>query len=278
LFVVVGVAGWRGLDAGERSLDPVAAAVVLVVLAPLTTALNGAEYACTARLVGVRVGPAEGVRVAVLGSAANLLPLPGAVLVRTEALRRRGTGLAGAAKASTVAAVVWAGAAAAVAGALQVADGRAALGAAGLGGGALLVGAGMVAAARVQRSGPGTDGRARAALLATETATVAVGALRLALVAAELPGDLDVAGAAVLNVASVAAAAAGVLPGGLGLREAVAAALAPLVDAPAAAGAVAATLDRLLGLPTVALGAVVLSLRGRASAPAGPRTPAAPRP
>ena len=103
-----------------------------------------------------------------------------------------------------------------------------------------------------------------------------MGAARLTLVAAELPGDIDLASAAVLNVASVVAAAAGVLPGGLGLREAVAGFLAPLVDAPAAAGAVAATLDRLLGLPTVAVGALVLAVRGRANAVEAPSTTPAP--
>ena len=70
---------------------PIAAIAVLVV--PGVT-LNGYEYLVTARLSGVTVRLLAAVRIAIYGTAANLLPLPGASLVRIEAMRRSGASLA----------------------------------------------------------------------------------------------------------------------------------------------------------------------------------------
>lgn len=68
----------------------------IAVMAALTVpavALNGYEYLVTARLSGVKVGLLAAVRIAIYGTAANLLPLPGASLVRIEAMRRSGVSL-----------------------------------------------------------------------------------------------------------------------------------------------------------------------------------------
>ena len=91
LFVVTGAVGLANLP-DERGADPapVLFVVVLLLLAPLTSACNAAEYLVTARFVGVRVQPVAALEVAVLSTAANLAPLPGAALVRGAALRRAG--------------------------------------------------------------------------------------------------------------------------------------------------------------------------------------------
>ena len=111
-----------------------------------------------------------------------------------------------------------------------------------------------------------------ARLFVVEVATVTVGALRLVVIGAGLGGGIGFGQGAGLGLANVAAAAAGVFPGGLGLREALSAALAPILDLPAAVGAVAASFDRLLGLPVVMVAALVLSRRPTAAAPQ-PRQP-----
>src|SRR5258706_8161975 len=141
VFVGVGVAGWRSLPAHDRGLDPRAAALVLLVLAPATTILNGLEFASTARLVGQRPSVPESVRIAVLGTAANLLPLPGAALVRVGAMRRAGAGVGRSTAASATAALLWAGGVSGLAGIALVA-GHALLGAVLLAAGALAAGIG----------------------------------------------------------------------------------------------------------------------------------------
>jgi len=111
VFVVVGILGWRALPVEDRHLDLAAALVVLVLLAPLTTLLNGLEYVGVARLVGKHPSLQKALHIAVLGTAANLLPVPGAVLVRVEALRRGGTSVRRSPAASACAAFLWAAAA-----------------------------------------------------------------------------------------------------------------------------------------------------------------------
>jgi hypothetical protein len=98
-------------------------------------------------------------------------------------------------------------------------------------------------------------------LLAIEVGAVTVGALRLVVIGAGLGGGIGFGQAAGLGLANIVAAAAGIFPGGLGLREALSALLAPILDLPAAVGAVAASFDRLLGLPVVIAAALVLARR-----------------
>jgi hypothetical protein len=261
VFVVVAIAGWRALPADQRHLNPLAALAVLVVLAPLTTILNGLEYAGAARLVGQHARLRSAVRVAVLGTAANLLPLPGAVLVRVDAMRRAGAGVKRSTAASAAAALLWAAAAAGLAGVALIV-GRPAIGA-GLVAVAVFAGlAGAAAGMRVAgRSDVERPGEAVLRLLAIEVGAVTVGALRLVVIGAGLGGGIGFGQAAGLGLANIAAAAAGIFPGGLGLREALSALLAPILDLPAAVGAVAASFDRLLGLPVVIAAALVLARR-----------------
>ena len=260
VFFAVGVLGWRALPADRRHLDLGAALLVLLVLAPLTTLLNGLEYLGVARLVGQRPTLRRALQIAVLGTAANLLPVPGAVVVRVEALRRGGATVGRSTAASVCAAFFWAAAGATVAGVALVSS-QFGLAVLLIVGGVVFALAGVATGARVARA---LDGLL--ALAAVEVGTVVVGALRLTVVAHGLGGHVGFGQGAGLGLASIAAAAAGIFPGGLGLREALSAALAPILELPAAVGAVAATFDRLLGLPVVIGAALLLSRRGQSSA------------
>ena len=63
---------------------------------------------------------------------------------------------------------------------------------------------------------------------------------------------------------AIAASAVGFLPGGIGLREVIAAGLAPLVGLPASLGYLSAALDRVVGL-TVLVPVTLLLVGGSAS-------------
>src|SRR3954467_4743731 len=116
VFFVVGFLGWRALPAQDRYLNVVAALVVMVVLAPPTTLLNGLEYVGVARLVGKHPPLPRALHIAVLGTAANLLPVPGAVLVRVGPPRRGGPSARRATPAGACAALLGGAAAAVLAG------------------------------------------------------------------------------------------------------------------------------------------------------------------
>jgi hypothetical protein len=74
--------------------------------------------------------------------------------------------------------------------------------------------------------------------------------------------DVSVGQAVALTLSGVIAAATGIFPAGLGIREAVAAGIASAVSLPAAVGFVATAADRIAGLLVLAVAsAVVLVLK-----------------
>lgn len=226
---------------------------MVLVTAPATLALNTAELRVIASLAGTSFGWAQSLRISLVGSLANLLPVPGAAAVRTTALVRDGVKVGRAAEASLLAAGVWAAAATLVTGI--------ALAAAGAGLGALLVviaGIGLLAVA-VWRSVRRAGSRSTVTLLAVETATLMVSGLRVALGYGVLRQTVGAAEALVIGSSQVVAALIGLAPGGLGLRELIAGGLATLVDRSADIAIAATVVDRLTGQIGLALTIAVVA-------------------
>lgn len=81
-----------------------------------------------------------------------------------------------------------------------------------------------------------------------ELLLVSVGVLRQWLVLLALGAEAALGGAFVLVLSASLAAAAGVFPGGLGLREAISAVLGPVVGLPPSFGFMGAAVNRVLGI------------------------------
>ncbi|MGI8574510.1 MAG: hypothetical protein ACR2MA_04030 [Egibacteraceae bacterium] len=230
------------LDPDDVAWPLIGVAALLGV--PLTALVNAWEYRVSATLVGQRVPLGEALRISVLGTAANLLPLPGSTLVRIRALRQRGTGYRAAAVVTAALGLVWIGVAAGLVSLLLLLTGGGIAVAAIFGLGAL--GGLGLGALLLRRSSSVPLSLVRAVLV--ELAIVAVSALRLALILAALRSEAVLGGAVVLTLSAALAAAAGIFPGGLGLRELVSALLAPVVGLSPAFGFVASALNRVLGI------------------------------
>lgn len=233
--------------------------VILMVLAvPVTMLLNAVEFVLTGRLLGREIGMLAAIEIAIVGAAANLLPLPGAALVRVAALKAAGAGYGEGTKATLLVAGLWAGIAFVFAGAWML---RLDVGAVALAFIALGL-AGWVACFAYgwrlcQSAGlPVLLSLAKLALVTTD-------ALRLHLCLSALGVAVLFDQAAALAVAGVVGNAVSIVPAGLGVREAVSAGLAPLVGLGAGVAFLAATLNRLLGLVTVVPLAMGLLLSGR---------------
>ena len=111
LFVAVGVYGIRDFPRGAIDHARWWLLAITCLFGPLpTVALNGAEYIAQARTVGVRVPFLEGIRVSILATAANLLPVPGSALVRTHALASGGSGYRRATMTTLAVGTAWIGA------------------------------------------------------------------------------------------------------------------------------------------------------------------------
>jgi hypothetical protein len=249
----------RDLDLPPGGVRVAPVLVVAVVLVPLTIAVNAVELVALGRLLGQRLGAATAVRVVVLGTAANLLPLPGAAALRIQALAGGGATYAAATGINVAAAFSWLGAAAAVGGAALATEGRGPLGltiaAAGL---VALVGSTFVA---WRLSTVPAPGRPLVLLVAAEVATVVVHALRLVLLLGAIGAATSFAAGTVVGTSGPLAAAAGVFPAGLGVAEALAAGAGALVAVPAAAAFAAAALNRLVGYGVLAVVVAVPALR-----------------
>jgi hypothetical protein len=259
IFVVGAALAARELDLPPGGLRPLPVVLVAVVLVPLTVLVNAAELSALARLLGQRLPAAVAVRVVVLGTAANLLPIPGAAALRVQALAGGGATYGAATGINVSAAIAWLGSALTVAGGALLSLDRPQLGAATVVLGVCGVVAGLLGARRVATTA--SPYRPLALLLVSELATVYVHALRLILLLGAIDASVGFAAGLVVGTSGPLAAAAGVFPAGLGIAEGLAAAAGSLVAVPAAAAFAAAALNRLVGYGVLGLAAIVPAFR-----------------
>ena len=93
LFLLVGIA--ISLDSNPEvlsDLDWRPLLVLVLVAVPVTIMLNAYEFVLIGRLVGREIGMPAAIEISIIGTAANLLPLPGATMVRVAALKAAGAG------------------------------------------------------------------------------------------------------------------------------------------------------------------------------------------
>jgi hypothetical protein len=227
---------------------------LLIVTTPIGVAFNAAEYQVSALLVGHRVSIVAASRVAVLGSAFNLLPVPGAVMVRTQALKEAGhsykraigtTGVTGAGYLGM-------GFAAAAFALIPSRPGVAVIffGVAVLFSALTYVGVRVYVRHRVLWYS--------VIVLAVEMGSVVIKSAGFLIVGRAIGYDVTFGQSLVVNLSIVVTAAIGILPGGLGLRELLAGVLSPLAGLPVSVGLVITSFARVLGLIALAAMAGIL--------------------
>lgn len=263
VFAIAMALSIRGLPDGERDLQWWAILVTGLVGIPLLIVLSGVEYTASAAILGHRVRLRDSLAIALYARAANLLPIPGAALVRMQALKRAGSSYGKAASATMATALFWLAGALLVGGVVLVPFHLLiALGF--LAGGALTTALGYAAVRSIvsRRDATGEAVRRSAVLLVIELAMVAIRGVLFwfVMIGFDIGGSFQ--GAMVLPVAVVLASAIGFFPAGLGVREVIAAGLAGLVGDTASSGALASGLDRLVSLPVMAVIALALAVTG----------------
>jgi hypothetical protein len=220
------------------------------------TACNVVEYRLTARLAGYSVTWAQGFRIAILGSAANLLPVPGAMLVRTRALAGMGATYGAALGSALTVGLIWLGTASTLTGVLQLGGTHRAVGFV-IGGAGIVV---LLIAYRIlSRRRSGAEGaRLMIRLVIVEAALTSFAALRLYLVVEGFGFHASAAQAVALSLAGVLATVTGVVPGGLGVREGLSALIGPLVGLSANLSLIAAAFERFVDLLVVGAASIVI--------------------
>lgn len=264
LFVVLAVGSFRSLPAIE-SPTWWAAAVLVFVTTPLTLALNTAEFRLIAATAGSPFDWGKALSTTVVASLANLLPVPGAAAVRTTALMRSGASLRVSGEANVLAAFVWLGATAALAGLGLVASDTIAAWVSIL---VLTVGV-VVSASAMWRIQALASSQVAARLLVIEVATVLTSAVRVWLGYEVIRQSIGFGESIAISSGVVLAALVGFVPGGLGIREVLAGGLASLIGQASAAAIAATVVDRLaaqIGMVLVLLALLLIpSGPGRAA-------------
>lgn len=257
IFVAATWSAWTNLPEVEAEvrwwLFGVAAAMVVVSLV-----INAAEFSVASHLLGRRVPHAGAFHVSVLSSAANILPIPGAVVVKARALRQQGQTYRSSLSITAAVGVMWVALAFVVAGGLQMLQGTFGVGTA-----SLAVGiAGLAFTWVLLAAALGRVRALRASLPVgvIEAVSVVSAAVRIWIVLAALGYPAPITDATALALAAIVASAIGIFPGGLGIRELLSAGIAGLVGLDPAVGLVVSAVDRILTFVVFgSIGAIMLA-------------------
>jgi hypothetical protein len=246
--------------------------VPIALLSFGTIFLNGLEYVLSARAIGHSVPLRESTRVSVLSTAANLLPIPGAAIVKTRALQNRGARLGTAASLTIAIGLVWVGVGCIGAGGLlAITTDRTLMAVLLLAGGALsmALSAVLFVGRSTAMSVPSVMGWAT--LL--EASSVTLTSVRFTLVLRAMGFHGTFAQGATLAATAIVASAAGIFPGGLGLRELLSGIIGPAVGLSAAVATVAAAVERIVSLCVLGVTALVIIVIDRGEIVNAPPTP-----
>ena len=234
--------------------------ILVVVMPSLGVAANAAEFRVMGAVNGHRIGWTPAVQLTIAAGAANFLPLPGGILIRTQALRVRGSSYRHAVAANAAAGLTWVGVGCLAIAGFFATSGDTRLAAAGLAVAGIAALASVVAMLR--RIDPVTALRFLLQLMLVEAATVAIGGVRIFVAFHFIGLHATPAQAVALTASQIIAAAVGIFPGGLGIREVLAGGIASALNLAPAKAVAAIASDRVAG--QIGLAALALVLVGHA--------------
>jgi len=206
-----------------------------------TTVSNAWGLQLIASYSAVRLSFRDAVLVSSFGSLSNILPIPGSILVRGGALVSRGATVKQSATGIALAAVIWIGLAGLVTGLALATQGAA------LGWPAVLL-CGLLSIAALGRLALQGNARLAAAFLVQRAVMLSITVLRFWFGFQAVGASANLVEAATFSVASVFGAVVAIVPAGLAVSEAMAAALAGLTALSPAIVFIVVALNRVVGL------------------------------
>jgi hypothetical protein len=263
-FALLAVLAYRSVGEALRSANWLLVVIAASTGTLISQFLNSLEFREIGRASGTEFTVVESVRISLIGSAANLLPVPGSVAVRLHAIKASGSSLGRGAAASVGVGGYFVSVTLLIAGlvtALTRGGWPAVV--------ATVIGAaGSVISATVLIKAGCSDAAIHFRVVVIEAALIAVGGIRITLVLVGLVFDVDLSQGVGLTVAGALTTAVGFFPAGLGLRELLVAGISPIVGIAASAGLTGAIVDRFFRMVLLAAVAIWLSIRPGAEADA----------
>lgn len=217
-------------------------------MVPVMLFLSALEFKLVARIQGQKITRKEALKVVTIASAANFLPLPGSAMVRVAALKKKGVSLKKGTLSLLYSSIIFAGMAFTFAGTCLLFMGFNLAGIFHLFIGFPLLGVSFfIALNRLQ-------GRAGSYLLFPNRFIMVVAeSLRIYLALIALNINSSFGDAAVLVTSGIVGLAVSIVPAGLGVREATAAILAPIIGLSAFSVFLATSLMRLIDMGIVSI-------------------------
>jgi len=240
-----------------QNLDWHPIGLIALVITPAMVVLGALEFQLMARGLGSRQNMTRALHVTVVGTAVNLLPIPGAMMTRVTALKLQGASVKSGGLLTLLIGILWLGTALLLGGLGPLLVGQSLIGMA-----LLLAGIAVTAVAGLLIRQIVKSAAIVFSLLAVRVVAVALDGLRVYLALKAIGFDIGLAYAMLFTLASAFGSALSVIPAGLGIRELFSGGLAPLVGIPAAAGFVAAFVIRLTDLAVIFGAALLLGFRG----------------
>lgn len=235
--------------------------ILLVAVAiPATLALNAIEFLLSARLIGQKLPFRKSMEITIIGSVANMLPLPGGTMMRIASLKAEGASFMKSTSATLYVALIWCGVGLVYSGGWLAVLGQhiAGIGLV-IGGGAILA---VCISATYRMLG---DIKFTSLIVGAKIILVIVDAWRTYLSLLALGIMASFGQASVLALSSLLGASFSIVPAGLGIREGAAALLGPVIGVGAASAFLAASLSRILGMAVTFPLALALALKKSAS-------------
>jgi uncharacterized membrane protein YbhN (UPF0104 family) len=217
--------------------------LVLVAGVPLTVFFNAYEFFISAKMISVHVSFVKSIEVTVIGSAANMLPIPGSTIVRVAALKMSGAGYRKSALVTLLIAFVWIGVSFLFAGSMLSLYPEKSLGIS-----LLVFGAFTLLFTIIVSIKSKIKTRHYLNLFMVKLSLVFIDAVRIYWCFQAIDVIVDFSQASTFVISSVLGSAVSIVPAGLGVREYVSAGIAPIIGVAASAGFLTATLNRIIFL------------------------------
>ena len=235
--------------------------LMLFFVTPISILLSAESYRVSGFIAGVRLRRQFALEVCVLGAAASILPLPGGSIARIAGISRAGGTVKGGTFSTAVVFAMWASV-------ISVYSGIFLLFFHSFLFGTVVTGLSSVIAIILFITMVRYSGLYVAVAITLLNVVIAfVEAIRLYLCFTALDHLANFSQASAVAISIPLSAFAAFVPAGLGVREALAALLSPLVDLSPAIGFIAAGLNRLFGLAVILPAAMLLAYFHRRTDP-----------
>ncbi len=230
--------------------------LVVLVGVPITQMSSAVEMMLMSRLVGKKFSLSESFRIAIVGGAANMLPIPGGAIVRVAALKSRGAGVSEGIRVTIAVGILWIGVAFIYSGAWMILF-NALLALTMIAAGSLSLAIGIWLGLKQYKRH-----MVIVKIIALKLFGTVLDSARLMLCLWALGEMVGFSVAGVLAASSVTGSAVSIVPAGLGIREGMSALLAGFTGLSMATGFLAAAINRIAELLILLPAALTLSFMG----------------